>query len=392
MKPRLLHLFNPTCEMEVANAKASYMPPAHLLKFAQDLDTLPLTYAAPQDGVLVHHLPPVAFIDRLESAGFHLPEFFLSHEIEGLKNTFVPTPWGRSPAAAHKLKTLRASWDEHLRSFFSRQFAQNIVHQLLEKNLPHCMDAGDAAQHVESPEEVEKWQLAWGKVVIKAPYSSSGRGIQMLRFRHLDHNTIHKIRSIIRQQGGVMVEPLLEKICDFAYEFQIKKGQIHFVGYSHFITNEKGQYSGHLIPFTPQKLHQEAQNLWNIGVINAAREELHSVLEKSGLCKLYEGYLGVDAFVFHNQKGEPLLHPCVEINLRNNMGIVALHIEKRIAPDSSGEFNIISNPPVSLKIFDMDLRNKHPLKMDKQKIAAGYLPLTPPDESALSMAYLLVRG
>jgi len=391
MSQRLAHIFNPTCEMEVANGTLSYTPPAHILKFVQDLEMLPHIYASERDCVLLQQMPDHVFTDRLQAAGFELPSFRLMDGVEHLSADFAPSPWGWSPAVAHRLKALGARWDEGLKPYFSREFALKVIHQLSERNLPRIIQPSHFAHYVTSLGEVEQLLAQWGKVVLKAPYSSSGRGLQMLRANHLNVNIVNKTRSLIAQQGGLMLEPLLDNIYDFAYEFKVQNGEVFFVGFSSFMTNDKGQYLGHQVPFDVHNLPEEAYHLWDIGVINAALDELLIVLQNSGLPTYFEGYLGVDAMIFRDAEQSVRLQPCVEINLRYTMGIVALHLEKHIAPDRSAEFRLLSNPPVALPILDMDLQNKHPLLMEGRKIRSGYLPLTPPQEEAMSMAYLLVH-
>lgn len=392
MSQRRAYLFNPTCEMEVANGLANYMPPAQMLKFVEDLETLPLVYAGPDDCVLVKNLPSSDFVNRLESVGFSLPSFRLVNKLDNLGGEFVPSPWGWSPAAAKKLKPLGTEWNEDIRPFFSRQFAQELSLLLSQKSIPRSINPEHIAQYVDSLSDVENLLMEWGKVVIKAPYSSSGRGLQMLRRNHLNINIINKTRSLISQQGGVMVEPLMDVLCDFAFEFKIEAGTVHFVGYSLFSTTENGQYQGHQIPFSPDKLPEEAKYLWDIGVINAALDELQAALQQSALAQLYEGYLGVDAFVFRDENEKILLQPCLELNLRNNMGIVALYLEKHIAPDSSCDFQIISQTNVSISLFDIDMASRYPLVISEGKIVSGYLPLTSPDQDAINLAYILVES
>jgi len=391
MSQRQAYYFNPTCEMEVANGLANYMPPAQMLRFVEDLETLPLVYATPDDCILVTKLPSVDFINRLESAGFALPSFRLVHKLDNLAGQFVPSPWGWSPAAAKKLGLLGAEWKDELRPFFSRQFAKELSLLLAEKNIPRTINSDYIARYVDSLSDVENLLMDWGKVVIKAPYSSSGRGLQMLRRNHLNVNIINKTRSLIAQQGGVMLEPLMDVLCDFAFEFKLEKGMVNFVGYSHFVTTENGQYQGHQIPFSPDKLPAEAKHLWDIGVINAALDELQAILQKSDLAHLYEGYFGVDAFVYKDEDGNVLLQPCLELNLRNNMGIVALHLEKHIAAGSSCNFQIVSPAHVSVSLFDKDMSTRYPLLMADNKIVSGYLPLTSPSQEAINLAYILVE-
>ena len=386
------HIFNPTCEMEVANGEASYMPPIYLQKFTEDLEMLPLVYAEAEDFVLLRQSPDLQHIERLKMAGFDLPSFLLFSEIKSLSKEYKPCPWGWSPAVARQLKPLGAVWNDELKPFFSRQFSLNILQQLLQKKLTRIIDSEKIAKYVNTLSEVENLLTQWGRAVIKAPFSSSGRGVQILRNSQLNANIINRTRSIITAQGGVMVEPYYDKICDFAYEFQIVDGVISFVGYSSFLTNKNGQYEGHILPFNPNNFPQDATYLWNGGVVNAALEELLPILQNSGIATLYEGYFGVDALIFCDSDGAVRLQPCLEINLRNNMGIVALHLEKHIADNSICEFRIISNPSVSFTIFDKDFAAKFPLVMAGSKIVSGYLPITPPVENAQTMVYLLVKS
>lgn len=382
------HILNLTCELEVANGAHSYTAPGYLRKFTQDLEALPLVYASPEDYVLVENIPSADFQKRLTDAGFQLPQFITFNHISKAQGC-TPTPWGHSPASAFRLKQLDCKWNEELRPFFSRQYALEISQRLQNKSLTRIIDKAQIAYATDSLSTIEKQLFEWGKIVIKAPYSSSGRGVQMLRANHLNTSIINKTRSIIKQQGSVMIEPLLDVLCDFAFEFEMIDGKVNFIGYSSFVTNENGQYAGHQIPFSTDNIPTEAQKLWDIGVVNSALEELKTSLEESDLTQYFSGYFGVDAFIFKNHEGKAKLQPCLEINLRNNMGIVALHIEKHLAIGSECIYRIEQNGPVSLELFDLDLQNTHPLVIENGKIVSGYLPLTPPTCNATSMAYII---
>ena len=47
-----IYLFNPTCEYAVANGHTSWQPNRLLQKMEEDLGTLPLFFARPQDVIL----------------------------------------------------------------------------------------------------------------------------------------------------------------------------------------------------------------------------------------------------------------------------------------------------------------------------------------------------
>ncbi len=391
MNRGLAHIFNPTCEMEVANGEVSYQAPSYLQKFTQDLEILPYIYSNSEDVVLVRKLPNKDFTIRLNEAGFDLPSFCLIDKINSLKNDYKPSPWGWSPAVAKKLHLLGAKWQTELKPFFSRQFSLKILQQVTQKATKGLVDSGNVARYVEDFSQVENLMQEWKQIVIKAPFSSSGRGVQILRESYIDQHITNKTKNIIKTQGGAMVEPYYDKICDFAYEFKIGNGEISFVGFSAFFTNEQGQYEGHIIPFDANNFPKEAAELWRNGVVNDGLELLKNALQNTKIPNLYEGYFGVDALIFKDKNGDILLQPCIEINLRCNMGIVALHLEKHIAAGSTCEFKIISNKSVPLTILDKNFTAKYPLEMEDNKIVSGYLPITPPSDNAQSMVYLLVE-
>ena len=68
----------------------------------------------------------------------------------------------------------------------------------------------------------------------------------------------------------------------------------------------------------------------------------------------YVGYIGIDLFLYEVE-GQTKLHPCVEINLRTTMGVLAhLAYERYLAPGGQGRFLIeyIPRTPASLRPED----------------------------------------
>ena len=111
MKPDI-YLFNPTCELAVANGSANFMAPAQLRRFENELSILPGILARPEDIVLVDHIPPQQFIDQLEAAGFSLPDY-RTKESSLADEQFLSEqkgflfPWGWSPATHKQLSPLK---------------------------------------------------------------------------------------------------------------------------------------------------------------------------------------------------------------------------------------------------------------------------------------------
>ena len=107
----------------------------------------------------------------------------------------------------------------------------------------------------------------------------------------------------------------------------------------------------------------------------ALRTELASVYGYT-----YTGYLGVDMMICRQDKeNKYLVHPCVEINMRMNMGVVArLFYDRFAAPGSKGRFTVeyVPDNGALRARHEQDMRN-HPLIVENGRLLSGYLPLVP---------------
>ena len=174
-------------------------------------------------------------------------------------------------------------------------------------------------------------------LVAKAPWSSSGRGVRYFIEGTNTLNAHNWIRNVIRQQGGVMVEPLYNKVKDFGMEFvRHTDGKVHYSGLSLFRT-QNGAYTGNILATEGEK-----REMLSVYLSLALIDEVANRLEKE-LTRLYAGLnlrtemaLGVDMMVVARDDAEGfLLDPCVEINLRRTMGHVALSVSPDV-PEHTG--------------------------------------------------------
>ena len=85
------------------------------------------------------------------------------------------------------------------------------------------------------------------------------------------------------------------------------------------------------------------------------------------------------------------IQPCVEINLRYNMGIVALRLQRHIAKDAKGRFNIRFSGKQG-EIYDSVEKQleMYPLETCDGAIVSGYINLTPVDEDSRFVAELFM--
>jgi hypothetical protein len=398
-------LFNPTCEYAIANGSPNWQPNRLLQKMESDLSTLPQFFTGKNDFVLVDKMPSSGFIENLQRASMEIPNFILKNEancnqqfIQLPKNKLLP--WGWSPAAHQFLLPLKQScssefrqspvfnWKQEHREITSRKFAIDILKQVsISMNADYLLPPELTPKICITQTDFENAIRQWGKIMVKAPWSSSGRGLQPVTKTPVHPKVWEKIMGIVKEQGFAISEPYLNKVLDLAFLFELKKGKVEFLGISNFCTNKKGQYEGNYINGLPVNTEKEIVEFTNI-VEHEIREPLIKAIETSKMAVFYEGVFGVDTLIYADETGKLRINPCLEINVRHTMGLLSLQLEKLIQLSKKGMFRIFYQPGVSFYTFNKEMKKKHPLKISEGKIESGFLALTDAVEDTLFGAYL----
>ncbi len=157
-------------------------------------------------------------------------------------------------------------------------------------------------------------------VYVKSPWSSSGRGV--VNGDMLSRNVlISRCEAVIRKQGSVLIERAHEKVIDFAMLFRADPdGSVHFYGLSRFFNERGAGYTGNLI-VSDSRIHQELMRYIPGELIEDVRNRL-SVELSALIAGRYIGYMGVDMMIVRTGDAFALV-PCVELNLRMTMGVLA---------------------------------------------------------------------
>jgi len=403
-----IFLFNPTCEYAVANGNASWQPNRLLQKMEEDLGTLPLFFARPEDIVLVKRAPSGHYLSALESWGIPLPGFgLLEDAVNGKLSEITPgwlKPWGWSPAAHRILKPLKkacsrefldspaSQWLPRHRDLYSKKFALEILRDLLpllppEKVLTNSLLPRVCTTRNETSDLVEQWD----QLMIKAPWSSSGRGLQPITKKPVVPKVWEKVTGIINEQGYAMAEPLLDKVLDIALQFELKKGKVTFLGMSIFLTDKKGQYQGNYLKRWPQDTPEEVRQFAG-SLPGLLAGTLAKTIENSPLAEYYEGVFGVDTLLFRDRAGALRVNPCLEINVRQNMGLLSLRLAKLLAPQSRGVFKTFYQPGHTFLSFKKAMEKNYPPRLAGKKMHTGFFALTEATHDTLFGAYLLAKA
>lgn len=331
-----LLVFNPEHDLALAANIANFTAPHAARQLRSDLGFIPALWAGDDDYVLVDD---VDVARRSYSRFMHIDfdRFVLKSQLRKLSIDVVQ-PWG---------------WDRALRAFLLRQGVSSAflpddsqlddIRQLSHRRHAMAMlhdlqmEGTTGISFIAQQEaDVEKLQKEYCKIVVKAPWSSSGRGIRFV-CNSLDDYQRGWLRNVLDRQGAVMVEPYYSKVKDFGMEFECgRDGQVHYLGLSLFHTHN-GAYTGNIVANENDKI--EALSCYvPTDLLVSVRQKICHLTEQLFSGK-FHGTFGVDMMVVsRNDQDGFLLHPCVEINLRRTMGHVALSI-----PPSASGFPYVMN-------------------------------------------------
>lgn len=409
MKPNVYY-FNPTCELAVVNGSPSFTASAQLRRFENDLCTLPGILAQPDDFVLTDCLIAQKFTDRLDGAGFRLPSFltkdsaFKDPAFLTLEKGFL-FPWGWSPAVHKMFAPLKsacspeflaspvAEWNKMHRELYSRNTSLAILQSILESNKSiNVLDLNDLPEICTDHEQIINLQSKWRKIVVKAPWSSSGRGLHILRPHEYNQTNKQVISGFLKQQGYIIAGPWHDKILDLSFQFFSRgNGELDYRGLTSFSTDISGHYTGNLLQELPSDL-STGLKVFLYENLPEVRSALHKTLLASTYSTDYYGWLGVDLLVFGCEKGKFKIHPCLEINCRFTMGAIALSLRDHLAPESTGIFRIMQAEKGNFSQFCGQMTKKEPLIIEAGKIVKGFLAVTPTLPDCSSGAWISVKN
>lgn len=322
-----LHIFNPEHDIALAFNRKRFTAPHAAQELRMNLGWIPALWADDGDAVLVDD---VDFAVKAASRfnGRKSDVSFVS--CDGIRGITVGRvmPWGWDNALKTRLADAGVTPGvmpsdnvmEHIRLLSSRIQTRTAV-AALRRGIGK-LTCGEAFL-VDDIKEIDHFLSKRGKIVVKAPWSGSGRGVRYVDGK-MSRSVEGFVKNVIYEQGGVMVEPYYNKVIDFGMEFEsLGDGNVVYRGLSLFHTRN-GAYTGNLLACEDEKMEMMNRYL-PYGLLDGLRSRACRYF--TDLLKgMYRGPFGVDMMVVAggDDGGGFLLHPCVEINLRRTMGHVAL--------------------------------------------------------------------
>lgn len=287
----------------------------------------------------------------------------MESDLEGLADYWEEGPWGWSLATKQRYKQMGVpeeelpsdEWLNHYRQLSSREFACTYIKDMLQElNDPRLL-GHEMTFHTQLPTttfsiegEGLKKVASEGlgreaSYIFKSPWSSSGRGVFVSN--QTDEATIKRLQGYLNTQGGFVMDKFYaNKALDFAMEFMIcddvtndknvnKDAHVTFLGYSVFNAADSGAYGYNYVE-SKESLRKRIpidDDILNT-LIDYHRTHLSTLfppvthaLSGKGLGDRGRIPVGIDMILC----SDGTIHPCIEINLRMNMGILAIKLWER---------------------------------------------------------------
>lgn len=337
---RRLLLFNCSNDLALASGMREYIAPKSIAAMEESLSALPFWWAEEGDAVLVGSSNEARLCEEFFSS--HNKNIFFTSDEEGYNalckrtaHTFSPTPWGWSKATAERYKRFdvpqellpKAEELDCIRALSSREFAADYITDFLSSANSEGWSETLVGEKMQFICTLENYSIQ-ERTIFKSPWSSSGRGI--FAADSLDAPSIlQKLSGFIKRQGGFIADRFYDKRIDFALEYHINtEGEAKFLGYSLFTAGVNGYYGYNVV--APQEKLRAAiiadgcsEALLDLLIIS------HKNLLQKRLKGKYSGYIGID-MLSTTENGIYKIHPCLEINLRMNIGILAINVQQRL--------------------------------------------------------------
>ena len=380
-------VFNPEHDLALANGDRHFIAPKNIREMARDL--APLMEVMDTDGPIVWGWDTALVA--------HLCKM-------GVSRTELPTDVALA-ALRHRSERQTA---HHLLNTFLAEHPCN--HYIGESIL--IKDIGEIGPYAAQHEHI----------LLKNSLSSSGKGLRHVKTQPIppregggiDFATPQVLpnredlggsvtlwaEALIRRHGYLTAEPYYNKVQDFAMEFRADATGCHFIGYSLFTTDHHGRYIGsHLM--SDERIEEQLASYVPREALHELRDWIiaHAaqIVPEEWDVKHFPLFFGIDMMIvnsqfrIHNLKSK--IHPCVEINLRMNMGIIAHEIYRRLlVPEAKGMFHLAFFPDTAaLLAFQQEQQTLHPATYSGNRLIHGYMPLTPIGESTRHLAFIICK-
>lgn len=337
-----IRIFNPDHDLALAANQERFTPPHAGRQLRNDLSFLPALWSDDGDIVVVEDVDSaysaLQNIKKIKTPDVEFCTFGQLAHVDKQSGAFLHAvdAWGwdkslrfqfRKSGVPERLLPSKEQIEE-VRRLSNRRITTDLL-VVLRKGIEE-KTCGESV-YVSDKEIFDSILLKQKNIVAKAPWSSSGRGVRYFFDGKTTENACNWTVNTIRNQGGIMIEPIYNKVKDFGTEFvRYSDGTVQFQGLSLFETRG-GAYTGSLL--TTEKAKREIISKFISldlldEIVRRLECNLASLLSPLGNLSTC---LGVDMMIVAQKDGAGfLVNPCVEVNLRRTMGLVALDVSSKV--------------------------------------------------------------
>jgi hypothetical protein len=369
--------------------------------------------------VLVHELPRAEWLSHLVKHGVRLPTFRAHARPSGSwplppegEKWAELRPWGWTPrllAGAARLgdqvHVKPPAIGASISAASSKLHSLRAVRQWLNEHR-HTLDPD--AEWLAPDEDIgviaEDWpgvvseaqrltRRGFTKIVLKSPWGTAGRGLRLLEPERIQ-GARRWAESLLIAQGGLRIEPWLDRCFDFSTQFNIdSSGSVKLLGASQCLSDRKGRFTGAVIgPLGIGQSPEIRRSLYEDRRIGRLLKALPSLLPSLVGAQWLGEPLGLDHFVYRRPDGALRIRPAVECNPRHTMGQVALSLRALMSPGSVGAWlwlparRLRTSPEALLPHVSADLSSRD----GTGRIQQGVIWTTDPARSPQHMSVLVV--
>ncbi|ANQ48743.2 hypothetical protein MY04_1367 [Flammeovirga sp. MY04] len=392
-------LFNPYCELAIVKNAKFYTPNKQFKALVNDLSPLMIWLYDSK----IKILSDIQVSEEWKKDIKKLHEFKVDFaDFDTLKGKSIKIEdlevWGKSldyltilSKPTFKVKGLE-TWSDNDKNVYDRFTGYKVLKSLVNSTNTNYISKDLLGTFCKTKEEVilKFQQLFAGEnrgVVFKLPFSSSGRGLMLLRKEHINPAIESWIESGLSEHGRILVEPWLDKVTDFSVLFNFESEEVKFLGISVFESLDSGQYGGSLLgnyeDLLPNTISVQIPKLI---------EDLKGAFRNTNEFKGFKGRLGVDAMIVRDVMDNLILHPCVEINPRTTMGHISLGLKKAVLNPNRAKWVITTKHQIAnFKTFEIEMRKKYPYQIENKKLVSGFFPLVDVNLTKQYYAYVLAE-
>lgn len=383
-----LYFFNPDHDVALACHNANYTSPKLVCLMERDLAMLPMWYAESGSALYNGEGVDSRFLKSLKE----ILSIDISLVTDCSSLLVDPQPWGWDLKVMKCFKQMGVD-EGRLPDELRLTQIRELSGRALAVKVLDCIRMMDGvigeSSVLTQVEDCRMYVRKFGKVVFKAPWSSSGRGLRWC-YDSFDEKEEGWCRNVIAVQGYLTASPVYKRRKDFAMEFYCETGTgATFSGYSVFDTQE-GRYAGNVL-MSQQKMERTLA----AGIPEELLLKVRIALEEqlsAWVAPYYTGPVGVDMMICEDEDGRTVVHPCVEINLRMTMGMLAkAFFERFVDEHSEGVLKIeYVSSPLRLRELHQEASKLYAPIIKDGKLTQGYLPLVPVSPQTRYRAYVML--